>query len=450
VRLLTTQEALALDAKEFSAKLGFGIYAKTMPVYGYYGVIHVNDYSQHQPRSAKSLADLKPGAAKAAGLKNGDLLLAVDHQSIKGIGDSALFQYIAQRSDPITFTIMRDEKVFDVVVHPNAERLQNYGLDMSLSFGDPQSKVLVFAESAGPAKQAGILSADEVETINGQPAGSLSEDDLTALGGHCKLGDQLRLKPLRLDHEVTIPCGLATSAYGYSFQGGGSWMVKSNKDYLLQLRIPDMNDSRVVDPIDGLLMGASSRAQAVIDLRGTTGTDLKLAAKIASHLRYNGGTFACEVEGGVKGRSFCYAVRHGGVLEVNDHGKYVRPMTERTDSNHRAVGGVVIIDDKTGGTSLLLASFLQRAHFRVITSGKAVVSLGSFIKHEPLMGDPQGRYLQYPMYRLHSDATGTSELKVDEVVPAGKEYERASTFLGVQLKLWDPKAFHNFGEFDDD
>jgi C-terminal processing protease CtpA/Prc len=430
VRVLTPAQLAAVNAADAGGHLGYGLSSKILPVLGPIAQLHVTEHV-YQACSGENCWSGE-GQGHKDGLRDGDILYAVDGKSFEGMDTWQLFDYVVTHNGPVLFSVKRGDQFLDVTVHPQPNRPMNFNLDIDVREIGNFGKAFVFADAQGPAMQAGIAEKDELLSVNGKPVEQLTDADLRALKGECKLGDSLRLKIARLPNEVTIPCGLVPlddknmsgNAGGISNAAGVPWQVS----------IRNLDDPRLSSWVERFLADYTHGANvfATIDLRGAGGNDDRAMEKLVSMFVQNA-PLAC-LTAGWRTDTLCDAVTNGSVI---DYGK--RVVSEPSAPFHGQIA--VVIDDDTRGTALVLAAILQQNGGLVITSGAGVRQLPDIISKESLLGDPAARWIQYPgfHYRL---ANGASTFTADKVVPKGEEFNT----IGQAFKL--SSAPYDLREYD--
>lgn len=442
VRLLGASELAAAKASEVGGQLGFGVIAKRLPVYGPTALINVTDQTCEWPYKDGG-CNIAPGQGYKDGLRTGDVLIALNGQSIAGLDMWTLHDMIRNSDERPVFTIKRSGQVQEVAVHPTGNP-NAYGLDISIEEIGVFEMPHVFAMVQGPAKDAGIAESDVLEAVNGKSVEQMTTVQLKALSGSCNLGDTLRLKVRRLQQEVTIPCGLVP-ALDSNMKGSAGGM--GSQTQVWQYSLVNLDDPRIPLHVESFLAeytgsNAASKSDAnppvvaVLDLRGATGTRFDAAAKFASFFMHNG-TFAC-LTAGWRDDQICTVIKDGVVTERQSDGGRDRIKSMAAPKFPGPV--VVVIDDNTSGTALLLAGALRNNGAKLITYGEGVRMLPDYLTEEAVPGDPLARTLQFPIWHFTFGADG-NEVRADEVVRPGREFEKAGQLLGLSREPYNMRQY---------
>jgi len=431
VRILTTAQVAVINAKESGGHFGYGLQAKFLPVLGPFARLHVDDEVN---ACAGEHCWHGEGQGHIDGLRDGDILYAVDGKSFAGMDTWDLYDYVVTHQGPLTFSVKRGKEFMDIVVHPQDDRPMNFNLDIGVTEIGDYVQPFVFADAQGPAIQAGIAEKDVLESVNGKPADQMTSDELRQLNGECTLGESLRLKVRRLPNEVTIACGLVP--YGDNLNGNGGGVGPADA-MPWQFSIHNLDDPRATAWVERFLADYTKLAApgskqveilATIDLRGSTGSNNEAAQKIASLFIQNG-PLSC-LTAGWRSDKLCDVVKDGAVQE--DGGR--RQTTEPSAPFNGQIA--VIIDDDTNGTALLLAAELQENGAKIITTGKAVRHLPDLFSQESLLGDPSARWIRYADFH-RALSNGSFDFTADIVVAKGEEFNKVQELFKLTFAPYD-------------
>jgi C-terminal processing protease CtpA/Prc len=430
VRVLMPAQVAAVNAAAAGGHLGYGLSSKVLPVLGPIAQLQVTDQVYNACSGENCWSG--DGQGHKDGLRDGDILYAVDGKSFAGMDTWQLYDYVVTHKGPVVFSVKRGDQFLDVTVHPQPERAMNFNLDINVREIGNFGKAFVFADAQGPAMQAGIAEKDELQSVNGKSVEELTEADLRALKGECNLGDSLRLKIARLPNEVTILCGLVPS--DDKNMAGSAGGVANGAGVPWQVSIHNVDDPRLASWVERFLADYTHAANvfATIDLRGAGGNDSRALEKLASMFVQNGPLFC--LTAGWRTDTLCDTVKAGSVIDYGG-----RAASEPSVPFHGQIA--VVIDDQTSGTALVLAAILQKNGGIVITSGAPVRQLPDLISKESLLGDPAARWIQYPGFHYRF-ANGASTFTADKVVPKGEEFNT----IGQAFKLSSPP--YDLREYD--
>jgi C-terminal processing protease CtpA/Prc len=273
-----------------------------------------------------------------------------------------------------------------------------------------QTIVKTVTDVYGPAQQAGIISADTVESIQEIPVQRLSDAQLQAMAGECKLGDRLRMKVTRRSQPFTVSCGLAPVAAEDSFSvyTVKATPLKGTDIDLIRIRITNMDDARVRPLLRAQLNVKDGETHPIIfDLRGASGRLPMRATELAALLLQQG-MVSCE-EGGEPSGQKCFLVDNGKATDKHNDPKFKL-------ASFMAHKGpiVVLIDGDTAGTALTFAAALQAAGAKTVAIGDKTRRFDDVSTYLTLNGDPLSRSLLLPAY--HVDQPAASSLAATEAV----------------------------------
>lgn len=425
VRVISSAELAAKDAREAGGHLGYGLEAKFLPVFGPTARIEVEQ--QVYGACANGNCWQGEGQAYKDGLRSGDIIVAVDGKSFKGLEFWDLFKYIIAH-DQVTFTVLRGSQMLTIVAHPQRSHgSMNLNLDASIEPDGQYQQAFVFAAGSGPAEVAGIAERDELESVNGKPAAQMTDAELKALSGSCHVGDTLRVKVRRLPNEVVIPCGVVPYS-DHNTAGSGSM---GGQRPLWQYSVLNLDAPDVLTNMANFLSGFhdAKNVVALLDLRGSYGTKIEAEQAIAT-LFVQQGPLGC-LYGGWRTDILCSTAVKGRVFDRSD-------AEFRTGPQLPFNGKVaVIIDDQTSGTALMLAAEMQHAGAVIITGGSQVRHWPDLYSTVSLQGDPAGRSLVYPVWHTSLTDNKDTDIRADIVAAQGKEFEAAQHYLGLDLTPYD-------------
>lgn len=417
IRLLNPGEVAASEAKKIGWHFGYGVSSKWLPVHGRTATIRV-----HNP----------DGPGGQAGLQNGDKLVAVNHESFAGMEDWDLFAFIGSHRDQVTLTVLRGGQLLDIVAHPGDTNV-NFGLDIAIDLDGNYGAPYVFAISPGPAMQVGLGEKEELELVNGKPADQMGDAELKTLSKECSAGDILRLKVKRLPNEVDIPCGLVNDGYMSGTAGG-----MGGEAIVWQVSLKNLDQPGLIHWMESFLAEYAQKqdVRKVIDLRAASGSDERAVAKLASYFVHDG-SIDC-MSAGWRTDSICSVVEGGVVFETNSDSDQKRVMSTAAPQFNGAM--VVVIDDATTGTALLLAGALQDGGAKIVTAGSAVRPLSNAMTSQSLHGDPAARWIEYPIWH-YTLSQKRADVTADFVVDKGQEFAKAGEYLNLKSAPYDQRAY---------
>ena len=135
------------------------------------GVLMIGEEKQVWLTEAPRADYLQPtGPAELAGIKEGDLILAVNGQPM-ATWEDLYYQIALSPREEMVLTVGRDGERLDYTVQPVEDPIAGSG-SIGISPGFPPT---VYGLSAGgPAAEAGLLDGDQIVTVNGIPVHSFN------------------------------------------------------------------------------------------------------------------------------------------------------------------------------------------------------------------------------------------------------------------------------------
>jgi hypothetical protein len=429
VRLLSHTEVLTKEVREMGGHLGYGVISKFQEVYGPTAVFEVE---QNAGGCSGGHCWQGVGQAYQDGLRTGDVLLAVDGKSFKGLEFWDLFGYVIAH-DQVTFTVQRGSQILTIVAHPqHSHEGMNLELDANIRETGGYRQAYVYALAAGPAQLAGIAESDELVAVDGVPADRMTDAQLKALAGECKIGETLRLTVRRLANDVIVPCGVMPyDDHNTNGSGGGIGGKRQSWEYSIKnLDAPDL-----IFRMEEFLasMHQVKDIAALIDLRGAYGTKTGVYEHIAAMFVQNG-PIGC-MYGEWRTDILCDDVMNGRVHNRWDDEFVSAPQP----SFYGKVA--VIIDDNTSGTALMLAAAIQHGGGVIITAGSPKRHWPDLYTTSVLKGDPAGRSIMFPIWHTSLTDQKDTDITADIVAAKGKEFDEAQQYLGLPLKPYDLREY---------
>lgn len=302
------------------------------------------------------IAPYKDGLAHKAGIKPMDLIIAMD-----GIKISSYQQVekllLKTKEEPVTFTILREEKKLTFTITPKKSERLMIGIVMS----DQEGKIRVLKTVKGlPAESAGLQSQDIITSIDGEKINSSKR--LMAIIKASK-DKPLKLEILRDDKTLT-KIMIAQKHIMYS-AGFGSFMP-----FIKQYPTPIEQFSRVITQTFSTLKALFSGAVSVKHMSSVFGI---------SHAIY----VQVDYFGFIKGLSFIVlinislAIFNLFPIPVLDGGHILFSLIE---SITRKPVPLKVIQSLTAGFAMLLISFMIFVSYHDIR--RMVVPMGSNTKNK--------------------------------------------------------------------
>jgi photosystem II stability/assembly factor-like uncharacterized protein len=180
------------------------------------------------PGGARLIQLVNEGPADKAGLKAGDVVTALDGQSIKGAEE--LIKQVADRKDgdKVKLTVQRGNEKKEVTValgkRPRGGGQGGGFLTAGFRGEDVEDGFrvsLIAGEPGDAAAKAGLKEGDLVTAIDGKPASSF-QDTFMELSQSHMAGDKIKVTVSRGPQRQDIELTLAAGAFGRGGRGGGA------------------------------------------------------------------------------------------------------------------------------------------------------------------------------------------------------------------------------------
>lgn len=434
VQLLTPNDVAALKARDEGGAMQYGMHVEELQVYGPAPTLTVHDTWQDCEEWGCSGGG--EGQGHKDGLKTGDVLLAADGDDVRTMTQDQLRDHFVKHQDSSKLTIKRGNQILTITVHPAEERLYvSMGLDVDISQTPKYTLPFIVAEKIGPAHDAGITEEPHLLVLlNGTPGASLSPAQLKAISGECTPGEKLSLVLRGAKSPVVVPCGeMPYIKDNLNYQNS----TLSGEVRVWYFTIRNLDASDVVEKLAVSSPaiyedGHKAPIAVVIDLRGSVGNSFEAEAKVVGAIMGNG-PLGCVWDKSSPNGMRCYEAKDEGV-KIKGTDKYLSDQSE----DYALIGKVaVLVDENTSGTALTMAAVLQHMGAAIISNSDAVYHVPGIASRQPLQGDPQQRWIQYPTQVVVLGPNGAKDFRADRVVAPGKELETAAGFVGTKTVFND-------------
>ena len=371
-RVLTPAEADAVESWRRSSYIGVGLSTERVSIV---------------KEGVLVKAVLEASTAEDAGLKAGDVIVTIDGASLVNWTLENVTRRIQGTIDSkVVLGVKRDGISLDIAVKRDID--ERIGVEVELR--DPKiAYSLDYVYKKAPAALAGLLKGDVLIAIDGVSTGGMSHEQVSSALKEGRPGTTVKVDVLRdrSPHTFTITRDFVenwSAAIDLRGQMSGSsgyyhyWM--KNLDYV-----------DLVKSTDNFMKSINEQKGAVIDLRGSRGSDPDIAAALAARfvdtgvvLRYesvkNGQRLEVVYE--VKDSKLLktvYVMQNGALDDtgVSDGGLPAGEIPLPANLQRFTGKLVVVVDDETAGTAEALARLLQESGRATVTgfnsAGKPVL-----------------------------------------------------------------------------
>jgi len=349
LKLLTQTEVDKLESRTRSAIVGMGMFVT--PVAFLNGALRITGVDTDSP-------------AEAAGLRKNDLVVAVDGVAVhEMLYSDARALLRGKPGSEVKLSISRDGKGVIVPVRRDIDETLGIGIEPDgVFFGYRISSV----HPEGPAAKAGLKQNDVIMRIDNKSTASYAnQDEVDAALNQGRAGTTVKLTYMRDKQSAQVVVTrdyVLNSSLTVDFSGEmpswkpGFWHIR-----MKHLDWADMPFS--FRGIGGVL--ENDKVAVILDLRGASGSDPEVAAKIATWFVDQGIVMRYVEANSV----ITYTAKPGGTLERTSVGAVssIEEIAPYEDHKMFSRQLIVLVDSNTKGTAEALAAMLQK-------SGRATVT----------------------------------------------------------------------------
>lgn len=378
LRVLNLDEVEAYKSRAAAGYIGVGLSVDSYPVIN--GGILISKVEVDSP-------------AEAVGLLSGDRIVAVDGKLVQGETLSAATERMrGEDGTSVKLTIERAGRINDIVVPRDLDG--TLGVSVENDHALNLFKVR-YVYSDGPAAKAGLKENDVLFEVDNATVSAMTEDQLLKLIGRGHIGSVVSLKFERdgVAQTISITRDIVKSwdnALEMRQMSGGVRASGKDDSYShLWLKNLDWQDANTM--VDAFIPEFMRVPGAILDLRGASGDDALLAARVTARFMTKDGTILAvkEMENG-KEVLVTYEFSQGTLLKKSPAGNTAIETIETSYKDRL----VVLVDGNTAGGAAAIAHALQHnGRARVVgwnTSDRAALT-ETFVFGERGVTVPSGK-----------------------------------------------------------
>lgn len=343
LRLLTSAEAEALQAREANGYIGIGLGFRSLSLVGNNGLF-INEVLTDTP-------------AEEAGLKADSLIVAVDGKELAGM---RFQEAVALISGPegtlVKLTVSENAVKREVTVKRDLD--EKIGVVIELK--NPQTVFEIdLVMKDGPGERAGFKEHDIVTAINGLSTEGMGLDQFIA---HTKIGHLGTKVVLEINREgkpetVTLVRSIVPDSvlnFGYSSQNYDGPEGKG----LIHFQMKNLDWQEAVRWTEKYVQHSAQYGGIILDLRDCSGQNAETAAQIASLFLRDGHLLSYSERRGAD--TTTYKVENGGLLRIRSGSVSLQQVVYTPKFQDPDKKLVVLVNERTSGAAEALALALQK------------------------------------------------------------------------------------------
>ncbi len=378
--------------------------------------------------------------ASDAGLTTGTVITSVDGVSMKGMRwENAEALFAGEEASLMKLALLKDGQKSEVTTKRNPGK--TLGLEVELSKPTCLFEIdWVMWES--PAQKAGIKERDIVTHINGNnveggsSAWMMNQSATGPLGTVISLTLERDGKPFTVEMKRSI-VETWDKSFGMSTQSSDGPGGKG----LSHLTLKNLDWNKVVNWVDDHADDMNTYPGCILDLRGASGDDPELAARIAARFIENGQVLSYAGSQQSRVRYVVAQTDEGNCTLLVIRLQAVNPTLKAVERRIRQVLDtklVVLVDDRTSGTAEALALALQQSG-RATVVGSTTAGVNQLVSTRIFTGGDHQLYLQAPtLTLLAQDNQPISSISPDRKVWWGNPLDTAKDALSGRHWYNDP------------
>lgn len=365
----------------------------------------------------------KDSPAKTANLTSGTTIVEIDGLRLQNADLIEALKRLLGTNSEVNLTVLEGEKERAVVIK------RGKGEKLGIGFGLGKTSMTVTAEKVfknSPAEKAGLREGERITKVNNVEVVGIDADLFTRYTSG-NLGDELGLTVVRDNAEVNLKMNRAIVvneelAIGYS-----------EKDATGMLRLSNLDWAKLPESVDQRVASMNAQSACVIDLRGASGENPELAARLAARFIQTAGFDVLsyrEKQGGQETTTRIFLATKDGKLTVVSQTGNVEKVVEQPTA---AVTGKlsVLVDEQTSGTAEALALALQRSGRATITGARTANRFDLVTAKNFTVGEREF-VIEVPSKRLVPGA-GYASLEIKPNTKTGNSGDRGLLLLVVGL-----------------
>ncbi len=365
---------------------------------------------------------LDSSPAKTAGLSAGTTIVAIEGVRLQGSDLVDSLKLLLSNKTEVRLTVLEGEHEREVTVKRNA------GDKLGIAYGAGKTKMTVTVEKVfanSPAETAGLRVGDVVTKTYGYPmVGTDPDYFISRTTG--RLGEDLELTVLRGGEEVNLKL-----TRGIVFNEELSLGYSENT-----LRLTNLDWAKLPAAVDKYVDRLNAQPECVIDLRGASGENPELAARLAARfISKADGDLICyrqKASGQETTTRLFITLKEGKATLVSQTG-----MDETVVERPAKVVTCklsVLVDEQTSGTAEALALALQRSG-RATVTGANTANRIDLVTAKTFAFAERELMVEVPTKRLVPGA-GYKELTLKPDLRTGSSGDVGLLLMALGLILW--------------
>lgn len=365
--------------------------------------------------------------AKNAGLRASATIVAIDGVRLQGADLIDSLKLLLSDKTEVRLTVLEGEDEREVTVK------RNPGEKLGITYGTGKTTMTVTVEkvfAGSPAEKAGLRVGDVVTKTYNFPMAE-TDPDYFVSRTNGRLGEDLDLTVLRAKEEFDLKLtrGIVFNeelALGYSDNA---------------LRLTNLDWTKLPEAVDKYVDRLNAQPECVIDLRGASGENPELAARLAARFIQNAdGDLICyrQKQSGQETTTRLFiTLKDGKATLVSQNGTGEKVIEQPAGSVTCKLS--VLVDEQTSGTAEALALALQRSGRATIT-GARTAGRTDLVTAKTFTFDDRELLVEVPTKRL-VPGTGYATLTLTPDLKTGPNGDGGLLLMGLGLILWVVSVF---------
>ncbi len=376
----------------------------------------------------KVLAD---SPAHTAGIRSGGLIVAIDGQKLVGLEYPEALRILTKGKDQTVLTIREGDKEIDYTVTRKDGKLGIEFRPGKTTFSVKVSQVY----DGSPAQAAGVVVGDVVSHVNTNQIANADADWFLSQATYGKLGTTIGLtvvrdgKPVELNIKRAI---VVNEELSYSF---------SSDDQGSTLRLTNFDWSNIAQAVDRHISAIGQR-ECTIDLRGASGDNEDLAARVAARFIAEGEVLKLrkrDKAGETVIVRYVVATDAGRrhlireTIMGDENPAHLFQNVEMIAAGIEASKLTIMVDERTSGTAEALARVLQTNLKNVTVSGVATAGRCNIVTTKTFTADDTDYYVAVPSATILTGDKAAVALDSNGPVKQGLSFAHTIPAIGLLI-----------------